>query len=169
MKELLKSGDILLFKGGKWNKLLKGLFNKETRNWYFSRIFIQLFTLSRAVHTATYIKEGNKHFIVQSLFHEGVCKKEVDPNWILSKIKTKEIIICRQERFNKQRFDTRLKVCLGLKYSLLGIYRIGFFNIFGTKTSDSKGMFCSELTAHLHDLYSEPHLVSPADIETIFE
>ena len=75
--KILQDGDILLFKGGKWDKLLKMIYDSETRKWYLARTIIQLITLSRFTHTATAIKQGKDWYIVQSLSNGGVQKQRL--------------------------------------------------------------------------------------------
>ena len=161
----LKDGDILVFKGAKWHKLVKGLFSKETRNLYFGRMMIQLFTLSNKVHTATVRKKGDKYYIVQALLHEGVCEQELYMPWLLSELDKNNIDVYRQGVFDAIDFNYRIVQIKDKTYSKLGIIKIGLYNLFGIKFKDSKGYFCSELTAYLHRLTQDNYwLVSPEDV-----
>lgn len=168
LNEILKSGNIIVLKGGSWSKLIKGIFNKETRNLYLMRTLINLVTLSRYTHSGTLIKRKNKWYIVQSLLHDGVTETELYMPWFEKALNENRLDVFKDSKFNKSNFEKKLKSVIGKPYWKIGILNIGMFNLFGKnkykKFTDR--LFCSHLTTYLHDLKinDEYCLNSPYDI-----
>lgn len=163
----LISGDVIIFKGGKWSKYVTSLFKRDFWRYYALRPIIQVITLSRYTHSATLIQGKNRWYIVQSTCLNGIVKEVVDMNWIETQITNNNIDVFRDSKFNSEDFEQRLKPLLGKKYSYLGLINIGIYNITGLSPfkNDDK-YFCSELTSYLHNLKinGKPSLNSPADI-----
>lgn len=166
---VLKSGNIVVLKGGSWSKLLKGIFSKDTRNLYLARTLISVVTLSRYTHTATLIqKEDGKWYFVQALYYGGVTETELYLPWFESQIEENKLDVFEDSTFDISKFNNRLMEVLGKKYWVMGIINIGLYNLFGKNkyTDYTDKFFCSHLTTYLHELpINEQYcLNSPADV-----
>jgi hypothetical protein len=168
----LKNNDVLIWKGVEWFKLLK--FDKRN----ISRLFIQLFTLSRYTHTAIFIKIKNREFIFQSNLIDGVHIVEVtNESWIKNNIKNNSIDLYRSSSSpelnflfrmykdvliniidfqNKNSSIEKIKIKFDNKYNIKGILEIGIFNVIGIYNFNKKSIdilkkkfFCSELTMYI--------------------
>ena len=98
-KEMLKTGDVLVFKYKGWKGFLGSI---ETKDFKIGSIFpfvVRLVTLSSYVHTACIQKEQKKFYLIAAL-KKGVTKYEVPGEWIANSINNNAIALLRKEKIN---------------------------------------------------------------------
>jgi hypothetical protein len=173
-KHIIENQDIIVWKGVKWAKLLK--FDK----YNFSRLFIQVATLSRYTHTAIYLKYRDAEYLLQSNLIDGMHILDVTgQTWFRSNIDENvyDHLRCRYTKnnafqdqikdiiFNMYKQNTK-KVKFGT-YNKLGIvnqFLVQFLSkSFISKTKLDK-MFCSELTHYYFTNSNDSYKLSPQDV-----
>lgn len=166
VENILKDGDILIFKENELHRMISLLTNKNTRKWHLTRFLLSFFTFTKYNHTATLIKKWNGWYIVQSLTNGGVCETPLNLSWLEEQIIIGNISIYRQKKFDKLLFDQRLKETLGEKYNFKGLINIAWFNPnkrIICKLKHDK-YFSSQLTSYLHNLNKEHRNIRPIDL-----
>lgn len=160
----IKDGSIIVYKGGIYSNLLKGIKSRTILS--LTSLIIQMITLSRYVHTASIIEKEGALYLVESHPEQGVVMgKLTNLDIILSQINNNTVDLFQQQDFNKEQFLNRYEEVKNYKYSYGKLFNIGLWNITSIDLikKNRQKMFCSELTSYLHNIkeYDSFYLISP--------